>query len=465
MRTLLCLLALLNAEVLFAADRYVSPSGSGTACTLAAPCALANAVANANGVKILPGDIVWLRGGTYASSARPYGYYQTVSGTATAPIIYRAYRGERAIIDSDGTLAGGVAPAGSYVWYWDLEVTNSDTVRTHAPDGFHGNIAASNIKLINTIIHDQASNGYLLGADVGSFEMYGCLLYYNGNYTNQRHGIYFAQNSTSPNRTLANNILFDNGGYNFHGYADQDAHYNLNVEGNISFQAGRLGGNSAKGDELLIGVRNKGTVHVGRDIRVANNYLYAADATRVGFTLGYEIGSDHNTIVNNYVVGGGAQFNGVLSRQTVMTGNFFQGHMSDEGVAHMPTAEQWPGNTIRDDGGRPGSGKVIYVTPNIYEPGRCHVAVFNWDHSPMVSVDLSTCVRSGDDYAVYWAPLFAARTAAVTGTYAGGTVSFPMTAAALGAMPNPVDPAMMQPPTTTLPEFAAFVVRTIKRRN
>jgi hypothetical protein len=139
--------------------------------------------------------------------------------------------------------------------------------------------------------------------------------------------------------------------------------------------------------------------------------------------------------------------------------------MFDEGVAGFPTAAQWPGNTFNNDGLRPVAGNRVRVIPNIYEAGRCNVAVYNWSHANTVSVDLSSCLRVGDDYAVYWAPNFITKTAALTGTYAGGTLAFPMTVAALGAMPNPTYSSMLQPPTTALPEFGAFIVRTTVRRN
>jgi parallel beta-helix repeat protein len=68
---------------------YVSPSGGGN-CSLASPCSLATGIGQA-----YPGDAVILRGGTYhlgsISSVR--------SGTATNPIVWQAYSGEKSILD------------------------------------------------------------------------------------------------------------------------------------------------------------------------------------------------------------------------------------------------------------------------------------------------------------------------------------------------------------------------------
>ncbi|MBC7249333.1 MAG: right-handed parallel beta-helix repeat-containing protein [Anaerolineae bacterium] len=69
---------------------YVSPTGSGTECTLAGPCALSYAVSQAQA-----GEEVVLRGGVYYQDeiALPR------SGTSGAPIVIRGYDGETAILD------------------------------------------------------------------------------------------------------------------------------------------------------------------------------------------------------------------------------------------------------------------------------------------------------------------------------------------------------------------------------
>ncbi|MBL8095746.1 MAG: right-handed parallel beta-helix repeat-containing protein [Anaerolineales bacterium] len=68
----------------------VSAAGSGTACTLAAPCALSTALNAAQ-----PGASIELRGGTYAQG----GLATPRSGSAGAPIVIRSYAGERAVFD------------------------------------------------------------------------------------------------------------------------------------------------------------------------------------------------------------------------------------------------------------------------------------------------------------------------------------------------------------------------------
>jgi len=93
---------------------YVSPSGSGTTCSLAAPCSLAEGLSQAQ-----PGQEVILRGGVYyRSEPLPR------SGTSGAPIVVKGYPGETAILD-------GADPA-MFTWtnqgggVWSTTVNASD---------------------------------------------------------------------------------------------------------------------------------------------------------------------------------------------------------------------------------------------------------------------------------------------------------------------------------------------------
>jgi hypothetical protein len=69
---------------------YTSPGGSGTTCTLLAPCSLAQGLALAQA-----GDAVILRGGVYHQGEISL----PRSGSAGAPIIIQSYPGETAILD------------------------------------------------------------------------------------------------------------------------------------------------------------------------------------------------------------------------------------------------------------------------------------------------------------------------------------------------------------------------------
>ena len=95
------LLSLFGTARSRAADRYVSPTGvAGSAGTKTAPWSLGNAMSRAQ-----PGDVVYFRGGVYANA---WLGEITVSGTASQPIVYTAYPGEKVVID--GTNAGRSMP-------------------------------------------------------------------------------------------------------------------------------------------------------------------------------------------------------------------------------------------------------------------------------------------------------------------------------------------------------------------
>ncbi len=69
---------------------YVSPTGSGATCSLASPCALTEALSQAQ-----PGQAVVLREGTYTQG----GLTLPRSGTSGAPIVIQSYPGETATLD------------------------------------------------------------------------------------------------------------------------------------------------------------------------------------------------------------------------------------------------------------------------------------------------------------------------------------------------------------------------------
>ena len=94
--------AMTRAEITLPAPTrsyIVSPGGSGTACTLGAPCSLAEGLSQAQA-----GEEVVLRGGVY----RQGDFELPCSGMPGAPIVIRSYEGEKAVLD-------GAAPE-TFVW-------------------------------------------------------------------------------------------------------------------------------------------------------------------------------------------------------------------------------------------------------------------------------------------------------------------------------------------------------------
>src|SRR5206468_12234949 len=69
-------------------QHYVAPTGSASGDgTLGNPWDLQTALNQPASVQ--PGDCIWLRGGTYSAS----GFFNKLTGTASAPIIVRQYPG------------------------------------------------------------------------------------------------------------------------------------------------------------------------------------------------------------------------------------------------------------------------------------------------------------------------------------------------------------------------------------
>lgn len=96
---------------------FAAPAGSGTACTPQAPCALAQALQQAQ-----PGDAVILRGGVYYTG----GIQPPRSGSDGAPIVVRSFDGETAILDgSDPALTdAGWDHQGNGVYTTPLNTTD-----------------------------------------------------------------------------------------------------------------------------------------------------------------------------------------------------------------------------------------------------------------------------------------------------------------------------------------------------
>jgi len=93
------------------ATYYASPSGSGTTCSAASPCAIAGGWA-----KLMPGDTLILKDGTYSNASPPSGK----SGTAGNYITVKAENDGRAV------LTGGIILANnSYLEFQGLKITSS----------------------------------------------------------------------------------------------------------------------------------------------------------------------------------------------------------------------------------------------------------------------------------------------------------------------------------------------------
>jgi hypothetical protein len=440
---ILSALAILPALPASAAEFYAAPgAGSNGDGSIGNPWTLTTALGQPSAVHA--GDTIWLRGGTYSGT-----YHSTLTGTASAPIIVRQYAGERATID--GGNSGGMpilVVGGAYTWYWGFEVMSSDPNRisqqasSQPSDIGRGEgvvidqTPGSGVgtKFINLALHDTRQ-GVSFWKEAKDSEIYGCVVYYNGWQgpdDGHGHGIY-VQNDTGTKR-IVDTVIAQQFGQGIHAYGSENAFLNnLYLEGNTAFENGNLtsywqrntlvGGGSTANNPTLI-----------------SNLLYYPNGPRpyTALKLGYSAPCANLTMSNNYVANNSEfQCTGMA-----ISGNTFYGAIVglDE--------SQFPDNTYLNH--RPATN-AVFVRPNVHELGRANITVFNWTLQSSVDVDLTGIAYVGSTFQIRNAQDFFG-SPVVSGTYAGGTVSIPMSGLSVSA------PVGWTAPDPTGPEFNSFVL-------
>jgi hypothetical protein len=416
----------------------VTPNGtSGNQGTAASPWSLSHALSGAGGT-IRPGDTVWVRAGTYTGS-----WYTTVAGTASAPVIIRAYPGERA------RLNGAMQINGGYVWYWGLEVSNTSSTIGEVT-GI--NIYHPGVKLINMVVSGWTENGIGSWQGAPGNEITGTLVYNNGwkasSGCHYGHGIYF--NSETGAKLFRDNIIFDQMAFGFHGYTVNGSLRNVTAKGNAVFDNGASG---VCGTNVLIG----GDAPVD-NLTFDSNYVYKGSGTANGaLWLGYN-GQSVNSRVRDNLVGNtflrlynwssgltvsGNQISNA-GQLTDMSGNWagmmFSGNrwLGNGGAEFYPSGQtftQWKATTGAQDTyttAQP-SGQQVIVRPNPYEPGRAHVIVYNWSGGGSVTVSVPG-LAGGRAYEVRNAQRF--WDAPVTSGSYGGSITIPL--ASVTPYPAPI---------------------------
>ncbi len=395
-----------------AGSHFASAGGSATATGASDdPWDLATALRGADG-RVLPGDTIWLRGGTYRGT-----FTSTLAGTPDAPIVVRQFPGERATVD------GNLVILGRQSWYWDFEVANTD-VRKHDVMGVDSRCPGC--RFIDLVIHDHSGNGLGMWSEGPDQEAYGNIIYDNGfhgqNAEHNAHGIY-GQNRTGSQRIL-NNIIFDQFGYGVHVYGSAAAALdNYVIEGNTAFDNG-IGGRFGMSGGMDYQVGGETPL---RNLVFTHNNSYRNPALREDYTarLGYDWGP--------------------LNDGALFTDNYFVGRLLVVQWSSLDSARNVVVDTATPDRSR------VLVQPSVYERGRGNVIVYNWAHASNVEVDLSGVLRSGEAYEVRRAQDFYGPPVA-SGVYGGGTVELPLgQAVSARSITGKAVPSAGN-------EFAAFVV-------
>lgn len=365
-----------------------------------------------------PTDTVtfWVRGGTYSLAN------QTVDreGTVDHPYYIRPYPGEHVIIE------GRLNFAGTYqVLQGDFEYRSPDPeTTTDVLVDVHGDFN----QVLGGIFHDSGASGVGVWDDSDSPVVADCVVYNNGNHTNQDHGIYI---NGPTNRYLRGNIIFNNWAYGVHHYSITAGWVsNLYADWNISFNNGHIAddrsGNFTRPD-LFSGGSN------ATNLNWTNNKTWRPD-------------DGENTLDILSDVTGGT--NTDLQR----TGNYLVGGVT---VATFTGTVDQTGNTEYDSAAPPTSGTDVFVRASTDLIGLGQIVVYNWDDVGTVDVDVSSILRRGDSYAIYEAQDILG-SAVASGTWDGASnITLPL---AEVVVPDPIGRSFTTPPTTGT-TFHAFVVR------
>ena len=464
------------------AGYYVTPGGtSGGDGTSARPWNLATALSGAGG-RIRPGDTVWVRAGQYEGP-----FVSTLMGTITAPIVVRAYPGERVSIFSHSLTTQPLKVTGQWGWYWGLEVYVAHLSR-YQSSGERPNCVyptQANNKFINLVLRD-CQVGMSFSNESENSELYGSIIYNNGWIGPDRthgHGIY-TKNDGSSIKVIRDNVVFNQMRNGIQMYTDPGSG-NLNgflIEGNVFFNNGVLTSNENSASNMLLGGQE-----IADNVTAVRNMTYFSPSVLNGSVrIGYDNSLQNGRMAfeENYIVGGNTLLdvshwtnltiarNFLFARDQVaaITDPTLAGHVWTSNLhGRNPTAMAWRhGSTARNFADwRAATGLAasdqataqtpteaqVFVRPNVYEPGRGHVVIYNWPRLGAVPVNLAGVLAAGDRFEVrnvqdlWGAPV-------VSGTYGGGTVSIPMTGVAppapIGSVPNAAP--------RTGPDFDTFLV-------
>lgn len=453
---MLALLAL-TAALTFQHPYFVAPAPTGAPSgdgSERRPWDLATALAGARG-KVQPGDTIWVRGGTYQGAFRA-----TVAGREGAPVIVRAFRGERAVIDGGSSRRSTLYVTGAYTTFWGLELTNSDPTRvtTQLGSDFRPNVvvpAAAHTKFINLIVHDGGVAFYT-EPKFPDVEIAGCIIYNNGWEGPDRghgHALYL-KNLTGP-LVVRDNVMFNQYGYGIHAYTNSGTGklINITIEGNVAFNNGTLAKARDLSPNLLLG----GADYAAGDV-VRDNILYYSPQLHGAGTnamIGWKSLRNGDVVMeNNILVGGSPMLEfGYWAAARVSNNTLIRtGASLGSSIVRRDGATR--GQIWRDNAERPAPATTkIVVRPNLYEQGRAHVVVLNWGSDTAAVVDVGGVLAPGDRYEVRNVQdLFGAPIA--SGTAAGGSITIP-----LGGVVPPVPAGLNSSPAPrTGPAFDVFLI-------
>jgi hypothetical protein len=185
------------------------------------------------------GDVLLIRGGTYAENDGRYGFEPTLSGTASRPILFRSFPGETARITVGGSdKSHSVRLAGDHLVLSGVEITGSggqgvsmygDQNTLFDCDIFENHMSAE---------HSQTGSGVNIHINSTGSKVYASKIRDNGSQSNLDHGFYVKGTSVD----IAWNDIYGNYSYGAQLYqGSADPYRDLTVRNNVFRDNGSAG--------------------------------------------------------------------------------------------------------------------------------------------------------------------------------------------------------------------------------
>ncbi|MCF6283214.1 MAG: Ig-like domain-containing protein [Candidatus Polarisedimenticolaceae bacterium] len=486
---------------------HVSPTGSAAGDgSIDAPW---DATTMFSSAAILPGDIIWVHGGNYDNAEETLVYKTYLKGTRERPIIIRAYGdGPVDIHINDAVLSA------SWNWFWGFEPHIERPERSvpdtgyRRPSAFY--LTTEGHRIINNIIYDNGHPGIGSWKGVGDGEIYGSLIWGTGIYDFSpviRGSAIYTQNELGT-RTIKDVISFRNFTNGIKPYTENSFVNGFHIEGNISFknaqspfhiqgvnnpiQGLKLINNytfqeSAEGGHAVV-VGYSSADQINNNIEISGNYFVAGYNPAGAITsaqIDHYIFSD-NTIITKYVDDINSYetprlftyYPTTTQENIYWDNNHYYGgrgvNLSADNLINnysdrttydaFRSLEQWQSARSPFDSNSTWTqsypaDNTIVVRPNVYERGRGHIIIYNWQGLANVTVDISTLgldegemfeIRDAQNY--YGTPIITAQY-----SHAHSSVELPMNLTEISPTVGTIT-HMDSSLTHTSDQFAVFVV-------
>ncbi|WP_268033660.1 T9SS type A sorting domain-containing protein [Algoriphagus sp. PAP.12] len=465
------LISLLSFSSSFAGIKYAAPNGNDTNTGNSPENPISLNYAFSLGSPLNPGDSLILLDGRYDGN-----FIFEKSGTIEKPIYILPQNSGEAKINPgiNRTNGSAITVNGSNVWLIGIHI--SSTTEEKREDLGNSvvyetgiSVFGTNVKLINCWIYDVSGGGLELWSPALDLEVYGCVIFNNGNqspYRGTGHGLYVQHNQVSNPKILQNNIVFQNASQGFNLYTTNPENAGIISFENTSFNTGAI----ANFNEFLFRPPHNFTIgsqnNLSHQMKVYDNVFYSdlqggrLSSEKVSnVTIGRNYQPNNKIeFYNNFLMGGrnvvefqpleNLRFSGnilynnhgkflqFLTLPTSMTGtywdenSYFQSSNDPQPFTGSNFA-QWKLSSGFDQTSTlalsiPQDPKV-FIRKNKYEEGKYYVTIVNPGKTSSVKVDFSQFgIENGTAFQIidFQNPFFSEYK--INGNYNGQPLELPM---------------------------------------